>query len=172
MFAAGNCGRDCPDGRCDFGTELPICGANSHPRVICVAGVDTTKARVGYSSQGPGRLTFRKPDIAAYTHFVGSGVFPEDSGTSAACPVAAGVVAAVRSKHPSTSLSPAQLRSLLFKTAEDRGPIGFDDDYGWGIINPAALLAALTSAGLVAPAAAAVAGNHVRSRRARRPVAP
>lgn len=174
LFAAGNCGRDCPDGRCDFGTELPICGANSHPRVICVAGVDTTKARVGYSSQGPGRLTFRKPDIAAYTHFVGSGVFPVDSGTSAACPVAAGVIAAVRSKCPSTSVSPAQLRSLLFKTAEDRGLIGFDNDYGWGIINPAALLAALTSAGQIAAAASATAvvGNRARRKRASRPVAP
>src|SRR5205814_5525407 len=57
LFAAGNCGRDCADGRCDFGTTHPICGANSHPSVISVAGVDTTKSRVGYSSQGPGRLT-------------------------------------------------------------------------------------------------------------------
>jgi subtilisin family serine protease len=155
LFAAGNCGRDCPDGRCDFGASLPICGANSHPRVITVAGVDTNKDRVGYSSQGPGRLTFRKPDIASYTHFTGSGVFPVDSGTSAACPVAAGVIAAVRSKVSSTTLSPANLRSLLFKTAEDRGGVGFDNDYGWGILDPAALLTALRSAGLVAQAAPA-----------------
>lgn len=160
LFAAGNCGRDCPDRRCDFGTQPPICGANSHPRVISVAGVDTTKARVGYSSQGPGRLALFKPDIAAYTHFTGSGVSGVsgvDGGTSAACPVAAGVIAAVRSKYPSTSLSPARLRSLLFKTAEDRGPVGFDFDYGWGIIDPAALLATLTAAAPAPPVAVVAA---------------
>jgi subtilisin family serine protease len=143
LFAAGNCGRDCPDGRCQFGMTRPICGANSHPKVISVAGIDIKKNRVGYSSQGPGRLSTPKPDISAYTHFSGSLVYPEDGGTSAACPVAAGVIAAVRTKYPVSKLSPAQLRSLLFKTAEDLGKTGFDFDYGWGAINPKALLAKL-----------------------------
>ena len=116
LFAAGNCGRDCPDSRCAFGAAPPICGANSHPAVLSVAGVDVNKARVGYSSQGPGRLNAKKPDIAIYTHFVGSLVYPEDGGTSAACPVAAGVVAAIRSKYPVSKLSPLQLRSLIFKS--------------------------------------------------------
>lgn len=143
LFAAGNCGRDCPDGRCAFGGTLPICGANSHPAILSVAGVDVKKRRVGYSSQGPGRLSVRKPDFSAYTHFKGSGVYPSDGGTSAACPVAAGVVAAVRSKYPTSRLTPLQLRSLIFKTAEDKAATGFDDDYGWGILDAKALLAAL-----------------------------
>ncbi len=143
LFAAGNCGTDCPDGRCAFNGAPPICGANSHPAVLSVAGVDVKKFRVGYSSQGPGRLATRKPDISAYTHFVGSGVYPEDGGTSAACPVAAGVVAAIRTKYSTAKLSPLQLRSLLCKTAEDRGKKGYDFDHGWGIINPTALKAAL-----------------------------
>jgi len=143
LFAAGNCGRNCPDGRCAFGTTPPICGANSHPAALSIAGVDVKKNRVGYSSQGPGRLSARKPDIAAYTHFVGSGVYPEDGGTSAACPVAAGVVAAIRTKHPTSDITPMQLRALLYKTAEDRGKKGFDFDFGWGIIDPGALAAAL-----------------------------
>ena len=54
LFAAGNCGKDCPDGRCHFGTTQPICGANSSPAVMSIAGVDTNQKRVGYSSQGPG----------------------------------------------------------------------------------------------------------------------
>ncbi len=143
LFAAGNCGRDCPDGRCNFGTTRPICGANSHPAVLSVAGIDTKKKRVGYSSQGPGRLSKHKPDIASYTHFKGSLVYPEDSGTSAACPVAAGVVAAVRSKYSVAQLTPSQLRALIFKTAIDLGGTGYDYDNGWGAINPAALIAAL-----------------------------
>jgi subtilisin family serine protease len=144
LFAAGNCGRDCPDGRCRFGTARPICGANSHPSVLSVAGVDTRKRRVGYSSQGPGRLAADKPDLSAYTHFRGSGVYPADGGTSAACPVAAGVVAAVREKYPSSVLSPAELRALLFKTAEDLGGTGFDHDFGWGVIDGTALAEILT----------------------------
>ena len=143
LFAAGNCGRDCPDSRCRFGTARPICGANSHPSVLSVAGVDTRRRRVGYSSQGPGRLDPDKPDLSAYTHFKGSGVYPADGGTSAACPVAAGVVAAVREKYPSSVLSPAELRALLFKTAEDLGGTGFDHDFGWGVIDGTALAAAL-----------------------------
>jgi subtilisin family serine protease len=143
LFAAGNCGRDCPDSRCRFGTARPICGANSHPSVLSVAGVDTRKRRVGYSSQGPGRLDPDKPDLSAYTHFKGSGVYPADGGTSAACPVAAGVVAAVREKYPSSVLSPAELRALLRKTALDLGGTGFDHDFGWGVVDGVALTAAL-----------------------------
>lgn len=78
LFAAGNCGRDCPDGRCRGITTNAIYGANGHPAVLCVAGVDTTKARVGYSTIGPGRLTRQKPDICGFTHFRGSGVYAAD----------------------------------------------------------------------------------------------
>ncbi len=145
LFAAGNCGRECPDGRCAFPSR-PIVGANSHPRVLSVGGVDVTGERVGYSSQGPGRLALRKPDLCAYTHFSGSKAFGEnepDSGTSAACPVAAGLVAAVRTQWPATRLSPAQLRSLLRRTADDRSDVGYDFDYGYGILDAAGVVAAL-----------------------------
>ncbi|MEU0566789.1 S8 family serine peptidase [Nonomuraea sp. NPDC005983] len=145
LFAAGNCGRDCPDGRCAY-PDRPIVGANSHPRVLSIGGVDVNGERVGYSSQGPGRLTARKPDICAYTHFSGSKAFGDkepDSGTSAATPVAAGFVAALRTRWPSSRLSPSQLRTLLRRTAQDRGGVGFDYDYGYGVVDPAGILAAL-----------------------------
>jgi len=145
LFAAGNCGRECPDGRCAF-PERPIAGANSHGQVISVGGVDVDGKRVGYSSQGPGRLSDRKPDLCAYTHFAGSQAYGEQSpdfGTSAACPVAAGVVAAIRTRWPPSRLSPAELRTLLQRTADDRSDVGFDYEYGYGIINPPAVLDAL-----------------------------
>jgi len=145
LFAAGNCGRDCVDRRCAY-TTRPIVGANSHPRALAVGGVDINGERVGYSSQGPGRLTSRKPDVCAYTHFAGSGAFGDDhpdSGTSAATPVAAGLVAAIRTRWPSTRLSPSQLRALLRRTAEDRSEVGFDYDYGYGTLDPAGIIAAL-----------------------------
>jgi subtilisin family serine protease len=146
VFAAGNCGRDCADSRCQFGATRPICGANSHAQVLCVAGIDTQRRRLGYSSQGPGRLFDQKPDVSAYTHFLGSeaeGAGVPDSGTSAACPVLAGVIGAVRTRYPATKVAPAQLRSLVTKTSANLGPPGFDYDYGWGAVDPAALATAL-----------------------------
>ncbi|NRQ39457.1 S8 family serine peptidase [Nonomuraea sp. NN258] len=143
LFSAGNCGRDCPDRRCGVDD---IIGANGHPQVITVAGVDVHGERVGYSSQGPARLADNKPDISAYTHFLGSeatGAGQADTGTSASCPIAAGVVAALRTRHSAARLSPAQLRTLLHRTAEDRSTVGFDHDYGYGIVNAPALVAAL-----------------------------
>ncbi|MEU7893893.1 S8 family serine peptidase [Nonomuraea sp. NPDC049152] len=145
LFAAGNCGRDCKDGRCAY-PDRPIVGANSHPRALSIGGVDVGGERVGYSSQGPGRLTARKPDVCAYTHFSGSKAFGDgepDSGTSAACPVAAGLVAAIRTHWPASRLSPSQLRSLLRRTAEDRSEVGYDFDYGYGVVDAAGVLAAL-----------------------------
>lgn len=139
LFAAGNCGADCPDGRCQGVTAMAIYGANSHPQVLSVAGVDVDKNRVGYSAIGPGRLARLKPDISGYTHFKGSGVYSADGGTSAASPVVTGVVAAIRSKlpysptHPESS--PAAIRNMVTKTAEDRGLVGYDFEYGWGIVN-------------------------------------
>jgi subtilisin family serine protease len=148
LFAAGNCGRECPDSRCGFGpNQRPICGANSHPKVLSVAGIDHRKRRIGYSSQGPGRLTPEKPDVSAYTAFKGSLVYPGgDGGTSAACPVAAGVVAALRAKFPPAKVSPAKMRSLIYKTADDLGAGGYDHNYGWGAINPVPLADAVATA--------------------------
>lgn len=143
LFAAGNCGPDCPDGRCNGHTANAIYGANGHSAVLCVAGVDTTKTRVGYSTVGPGRLTHNKPDISGYTHFRGSGVYPADGGTSAATPVVAGVVAAVRSKRPydpaTPSTHPAAIRTLLTTTAQDLGVAGYDFRHGYGVVDGCAL---------------------------------
>ncbi len=146
FFAAGNCGGHCPDGRCgsgDIGPGASIHGANSHPDVVTVAAVSVTDRRLGYSSQGPGGLHARKPDLAGYSHFQGSGVYPADSGTSAASPVAAGVAAALRQKFASNSLSPSQLKALLQRTSRDLGGSGWDYDFGYGVISASAAVRAL-----------------------------
>lgn len=143
LFAAGNCGAECPDGRCEDATSEGIFGANSSSSVLCIAGVTINKVRLGYSTQGPGRLDPDKPDLCAYTHFLGSEAFGNgtaDSGTSAACPVAAGVVAAIRSAQSPSVLPPAQLRNLLRRSADDIGLAGFDYDHGFGLIDSGRLL--------------------------------
>jgi hypothetical protein len=40
-------------------------------------------------------------------------------------------------------LTPAELRALLFKTAQDLGGTGFDHDFGWGVIDAQRLAASL-----------------------------
>lgn len=143
LFAAGNCGPDCPDARCQAVTNAGITGANSHPSVLTVAGVKTDKQWVGYSTLGPGTLHPEKPDVAGYTHFAGSGVYSYDGGTSTATPVVAGVVAAIRRLYPAHVLPPAKLRHLLRTTAEQVGTGPHNRQYGWGIVDPLKLLEAV-----------------------------
>jgi len=140
LFAAGNCGPTCPDGRCSHPVPK-IFLANCHPDVTCVAGVDALKALVGYSSQGPDILGGQKPDLASYTHFLGSEVFgagQPDSGTSAACPVLAGVVAALRSVYPFdpaiANRAPANIRQFLIAGATG-GTGAWQADLGHGIVD-------------------------------------
>jgi serine protease AprX len=132
LFAAGNCGGTCPDGRCgsDTGPGKSIWGANSHPRVMTVGAVNKNEQFVGYSSQGPGALDPQKPDFCSVTHF--TGFFNSDSGTSAATPIAAGVVALLKQGNP--SLTQDQAKSALKATAKDIGPAGWDQHSGAGII--------------------------------------
>lgn len=148
LFAAGNCGSDCPDGRCrEPGGAVftnRIYGANSHPAVLSVAGVTIDSVRIGYSTKGPGCLTHNKPDLAGFTHFRGSGVYSADGGTSAACPVVAGVVAAVRSVRPYDATNPvtapAAIRTLMTTTATDVTPSGYDLETGFGIVGGCRLI--------------------------------
>jgi hypothetical protein len=144
IFAAGNCGADCADMRCAGRVTEAIMGANALSEVLTLAGCDTNDLRVGYSSQGPSIAGMfpDKPDITAYTHFLGSEAFgtgSPDSGTSTACPVAAGCVAALRTKVPSNTTSPASLFQQLKTTARKvPGQTGWNKDYGHGIIDPVA----------------------------------
>jgi subtilisin family serine protease len=147
VFAAGNCGGDCPGERCGecAGEGRSIHGAAGLADVLTVAGVATTRARLGYSSQGPSSITLAKPDLCAYTHFVGSRVYADDeggdSGTSTAAPLVAGLVAALRTKVP--SMSAAALASVLRRTATALEAPGFDYGFGYGLIDPVAAAKAL-----------------------------
>jgi hypothetical protein len=154
VFAAGNCGAGCPDVRCGGATGQTIVGANSHDRVLCVGGVDTQKRPVGFSSAGPGAIARQKPDVCGYTHFSGSKVIPPaDSGTSAAAPVVAGLLAAVRSRlryvasDPTTH--PSALRERVVRTADRAGLTGHSAQLGWGIADGVSLLENLRGDGIV-----------------------
>ena len=148
VFAAGNCGKDCPDGRCgpsDIGPNKSIFGANSHPDVLSVAAVTHKLDRLGYSSQGNGTLSLQKPDVAAPSHHAHSGIYPADGGTSTACPVAAGCIAALRSKPSIRPLPPASLRDAIRNSARmvPGYSAGWNPDVGHGVIDLVGAMAKL-----------------------------
>jgi subtilisin family serine protease len=157
VFAAGNCGGDCllPPMACadDLGPGRSIWGANGHPAVITVGAANIEDVWVGYSSQGPAALDPRKPDVCAPSHF--AGFTRNDSGTSAACPVAAGVLGLLRGAEP--SLRQAEAKEILMTTAHDICEPGWDANSGAGIIRAEAahrLLEERRAAGARAGAAA------------------
>ena len=154
VFCGNNCGDDencagyCASGTCLSKTDGMIMGANAYEHVLTIGGCDTNDALVGYSSRGPSipNMYQCKPDLVAYTHFLGSRVrrvFVPDTGVSAACPVAAGCVAALRtdSRLKPNVVPSADLFEALRNTAR-RTPAmpatGWDDGYGHGIIDPVA----------------------------------
>jgi hypothetical protein len=134
LFSAGNCGGTCPDNRCgsDIGPGKSIWGANGHTGVMTVGAVNSKYEFIGYSSEGPAALDHEKPDFCSISHF--TGYFNSDTGTSAACPVAAGVVALL--KQVNQNLSQNDLKQLIKQTAYDIGPAGWDIHSGAGIMQP------------------------------------
>ena len=132
LFAAGNCGDGCPSSRCgnDTGPSKSIWGANGHPVTITVGAANIRNQLVGYSSQGPSSMDNHKPDFCSISHF--TGFFNCDTGTSAACPIAAGVVALL--KQCNGNLTQASAKAVLKATAKNIGPGGWDQHSGSGII--------------------------------------
>jgi len=61
-------------------------------------------------------------------------------GTSQAAPFVAGLAALVMSVAP--NLGPDQVQGLIESAADDLGPAGWDEDYGWGRINADAAIEA------------------------------
>lgn len=144
-----NCAGDCASGTCLSKTDRMIMGANTYEEVLTVGGCDTNDSMVGYSSRGPSILGMyqHKPDLVAYTHFRGSrtlGMHVPDTGVSAACPVAAGCVAALRTKLKPSAVPPKKLFKKLRDTAyKPTGAGAWSPDFGFGIIRPDAAYQAL-----------------------------
>ncbi len=94
------------------------------------------------SSRGPVTIRYPtltkrwKPDICAPTNVnvSGAGNFPTTfPGTSAAAPHVAGVVAQVRSAFPDVPRE--DLKQVIYDSADDLGPPGWDETYGYGLLN-------------------------------------
>ena len=144
VFAAGNCGQFCPNERChpDFtGPGRSINGANALAQVLTVGAVRTDKLWLGYSGQGPGiaGMAHDKPDLCAPSQFENEEDAGSNTVTSAACGLAAGAVALLRTKWRCSAVGPGALRDALRHTAaQPYGPAGWQDRTGYGILDLAA----------------------------------
>jgi subtilisin family serine protease len=116
-----------------------------------VGAVDATSAIASFSSRGASKCTQQiYPDLVApgvdvKTTNVSLGGFPQYtflSGTSAAAPQVAGVAALLLGAFPGTP--PAVIEATLRTTAHDLGPVGPDDDYGYGLVDAWAAYQALS----------------------------
>jgi len=123
VFAAGNCGQFCPDPRCgagQIGLARSIYGVAAINDVLTVAAVRGDETWLGYSSQGPASPLFGsiKPDLCAPSQFAGVGDWNRSfTGTSSACALTAGAVAARRSLVPPAAEAPPALRAHAVATA-------------------------------------------------------
>ena len=127
-----------------------ICAPADGDSVLAIGAVDGAGKLISFSSRGPtadGRI---KPDLMAQGGAVAcidlpprtglGAVYRAISGTSAACPIAAGAAALILCANPGTP--PMIIADALRKTAT-RAQMP-DTDYGWGIIQ--ALAAAESTA--------------------------
>ena len=82
-------------------------------------------------------FTSSPPDTSFHPQFLATG------STSFATPIVSGAAALVRAQHP--DWTPAQIARRLTTTAADRGPRGFDDVYGYGLLDAYAAVGGRTA---------------------------
>ena len=127
-------------GNTDFpGGRFPA----AYPGVVSAAGVDRNGIHSTISVVAPNATLAApsddivQPDTRADPSRTGYSV---GTGTSISTAIIAGAAALVRAKFP--KLSAVEVIHRLTATADDKGPPGRDDEYGYGIVN---LVKALTA---------------------------
>jgi subtilisin family serine protease len=115
------------------------------PGVICVAAVDQTPSVARFSSRGAA-VVVAAPGVNVRSCYPGDR-FATMSGTSMATPYVAGVAALYVShaKASGAKWSADEFARLLAKTSRDLPPNGRDTATGFGLIQPAKLLAEIAA---------------------------
>lgn len=109
--------------------------------VITVGAVDISGRIFDLSSRGPTASGEIKPDLVALGVNVSSAMAGSDSGkstvsgTSMAVPLVSGATAVLLEATRDQDLGPADIKRVLLTTADDLGPVGKDNTYGYGAIN-------------------------------------
>jgi len=138
IFSAGN------EGPAASSLRNPASRASSPLNAFSVGAVDNAKVVASFSSRGPGGCGFTaiKPEIVAPGVNVRSaskdGGYKLMSGTSMAAPFVAGLVALCRQYNPDATVE--EIKWAIINSAQDLGPTGEDNAYGYGLPDASRML--------------------------------
>lgn len=135
---------------CAAGNEGP--GENTmgypalYPEVIAVGAYDSNGNIANFSSRGS-EVDFTAPGVKIYSTWLNNSYAVLD-GTSMATPFMAGLVVLLLAKHSKQEKETGQndcktvqqIMQHLIKYADDKGVVGKDDVWGYGVINPVKLI--------------------------------
>ncbi len=112
----------------------------AYPEVIAVSATDKTNTIASWSSRGP-EIDLAAPGVNIYSTYKGS-KYKTLSGTSMASPHVAGSAALVLNTPVGAYdidfdgiWDPTEVQQKLQDRTIDLGKIGFDNLYGWGLVN-------------------------------------
>lgn len=110
----------------------------SDPNSFTVSCSTSTDAICSFSSLGP-QVDVAAPGSSILSTCIGS-TYCTKSGTSMSTPHVSGVAALVKTVNP--TWTGAEIETQLRNTAVDLGAAGFDNSYGWGLLDAAAAVGA------------------------------
>ena len=120
--------------------DIEVRAPARYPGVIAVSGIGRDGRFADISAQGP-EVVLAAPAVDIAAAGAGErGDYNTATGTSDATALVAATAALVRAKFP--HLTAGGVINRLIKTADDKGPPGRDNKYGFGVVNP---LRALTA---------------------------
>lgn len=110
----------------------------AYPEVIAVSATDSRNRLASFSSRGP-EVDLAAPGVSILSTYLNNG-YAIMSGTSMASPhVAAAAALSIASKACDSdsdgTCTPLEVKEKLQKTATNLGTAGFDNLFGWGLVN-------------------------------------
>jgi subtilisin len=129
VCAAGNTGRE--------GINYPA----KYEETIAIGAYDKNNKLANFSTRGR-ELDFSAPGVDIYSTWINNS-YASISGTSMATPFIAGVIALLLSKHRKQEIETGkndcktveEIRNHLIKHSIDKGKVGKDNEWGYGIID-------------------------------------